>query len=228
MEHKELSFKTAIITGVGGFFGSHLCERLLTMGIKVIGVDINENVKERFKSPNYSHITATFEDYSQLHTMIMEPVDIFFHFAWSGGLLQESFWNYELQLKNAYFGCIAFEEANKIGCKRFINSGTNNQISTKQNLCAVDFTPRGTDIYSASKTCLELICKTLATRAQTEFIGTMIPMPYGKGNRSMQLFNVVVKNLLDGQSPKLIEGKNLYDIVYVEDVVSAFIAVADE
>ena len=56
----------------------------------------------------------------------------------------------------------------------------------------------------------------------------MIPMPYGEGNRSMQLFNVVMKSLIDGKSPSLIEGNNLYDMVYIEDIVGAFIAVAEK
>lgn len=219
---------TVIISGVGGFFGSHLCDRLLSKGVKVYGIDVCEAAHRRYNNSNYVPIVASFEDYKLLHEKITEEVDVFFHYAWAGGLLQDSFWNYELQLQNARFACDAFMEASKIGCKKFINSGTNNQIEIKQFLASKDFSPRGTCIYSAAKTALDLMCKTLATRTNTEYIGTMIPMPYGIGNKSMQLANVVMINLLKGESPKLIEGNNLYDMVYIEDIVDAFIAIAEK
>ena len=220
--------QTAIISGVGGFFGSHLCERLLSQGAKVVGIDVIDSVAEWFVHPNFQFVKAGFKDYHRLHEMISEGADVFFHFAWAGGLLQDSFWNYKLQLQNAYYGCLAFEEAGRIGCKRFVNSGTNNQIATRQFLCASDYSPRGTDIYASAKTAQELICTTMATHSDTEFVGTMIPMPYGKGNKSMQLFNIVMLKLLNGESPSLIEGNNLYDMVYVEDIISGFLAVAEK
>ena len=220
--------KSAVITGVGGFIGSHLCNRLLKDGVRVYGVDVTDDVHDLFFHSNYKPITAAFKDYGRLHELIREPVDVFFHLAWAGGLLQTSFIDYELQLSNAKFACDAYMEAVKIGCKRFVNSGTNNQIEIKQFINTLDFKPRTTCIYATAKTALELIIRTLSTKHDTEYVATMIPMPYGEGNRSMQLFNVVVRSLIAGESPKLIEGNNLYDMVYVEDIVGAFIAVADK
>lgn len=220
---------TVVITGVGGFLGSHLCDRLLQMGIKVYGIDVKLEFQSKFTdNPKYTPIVADFEHYKNLHTLISEPIDVFFHFAWEGGLLQNSFWDYELQLSNAKFACDAFQEASLLGAKRFVNSGTNNQIEITQFLNLKDFTPRGTTIYASAKIALELICKTLATKCETDFVGCMIPMPYGEGNRSMQLFNVVAKNLIEGKSPKLIEGNNLYDMIYIGDIVNAFIAIAEK
>ncbi len=225
----DISFKTVVITGVGGFLGSHLCRRLLDNGVRVIGVDVNDASQQQFiDSPYYKAVVATFEDYIHLPEKISEKVDVFFHFAWAGGLLQTSFINYELQLSNAKYACDAYMAAVGMGCKRFVNSGTNNQIEIKQFINTLDFHPRTTCIYATAKTALELIIKTLATKNDTEYVATMIPMPYGEGNRSMQLFNVVMKSLIAGESPKLIEGNNLYDMVYVEDIVGAFIAVAEK
>lgn len=221
--------KTVAITGVGGFLGSHLCDRLLKMGVHVYGIDVKLEFQSKFtECPNYTPIVADFEHYKELHTLITEPIDVFFHFAWQGGLLQNSFWDYELQLSNAKYACDAFQEASLMGAKRFVNSGTNNQIEITQFLNSKDFTPRGTTIYASAKIALELMCKTLATKSETDFVGCMIPMPYGDGNRSMQLFNVVAKNLIDGTSPKLIEGNNLYDMIYIGDIVDAFIAIAEK
>ena len=220
--------KTVVITGVGGFFGSHLCRRLLALGVTVYGVDVVEKAHEQFACPNYHPITASFEEYDRLHEKINEPIDVFFHFAWAGGLLQEAFWNYELQLSNAKHACDAYMQAVKMGAKRFVNAGTNNQIEIRQFLRATDYTPRGTTIYATAKIAAELMIRTLSEKYDTEYLGTMIPMPYGDGNRSMQLFNVLTLSLLKGQSPALIEGNNLYDMVYVEDIIGALIAIAEK
>lgn len=221
--------KTVAITGVGGFIGFHLCNKLLEMGVKVYGIDVNLDYQKQFAdSANYVPIVADFAHYKGLHTLINEQIDVFFHFAWQGGLIQSSFWDYELQLSNAKYACDAFVEASLMGAKRFVNSGTNNQIEITQFLNSKDITPRGTTIYASAKVALELMCKTLATKCDTEFVGCMIPMPYGDGNRSMQLFNVVAKNLIEGTSPKLIEGNNLYDMMYIGDIIDAFIAIAEK
>ena len=58
--------KTVIISGVGGFFGSHLCDRLLSKGIKVYGIDVCDTVHSRFSNSNYVPIVASFEDYKLL------------------------------------------------------------------------------------------------------------------------------------------------------------------
>ena len=220
--------KTVVITGVGGFFGSHLCRRLLAQGLTVYGVDVVEKAHEQFACPNYHPITASFEEYGRLHEKVNEPIDVFFHFAWAGGLLQDAFWNYELQLNNAKHACDAYMQAVKMGAKRFVNAGTNNQIEIRQFLRTADYTPRGTTIYATAKIAAELMIRTLSEKHDTEYLGTMIPMPFGDGNRSMQLFNVLVLSLLKGQSPPLIDGNNLYDMVYVEDIIGALIAIAEK
>ena len=142
--------KTVVITGVGGFFGSHLCKRLLAQGVTVYGVDVVSDVHKQFESPLYHPIVASFEAYDTLHTYVHEPVDVFFHFAWAGGLLQDSFWNYELQLSNAKYACDAFVQAAKMGAKRFLNAGTNNQIEIRQFVNSIDYSPRGTTIYASA------------------------------------------------------------------------------
>ena len=67
-----------------------------------------------------------------------------------------------------------------------------------------------------------MMLKTLANRYSIQFCSGLIPMIYGEDNKSKQLINIVVSQLIKGISPKLIEGNNLYDIVHVSDVVEAF------
>ena len=52
-------------------------------------------------------------------------------------------------------------------------------------------------------------------------------MPYGERNHAKNLPNIVIQNLLQNVACKLITGKNLYDLVYINDVANAFFHIGE-
>ena len=219
--------KKVIITGAGGFIGSYLVKLLLSKQIIVYAIDINENLLNSFKkNKNCIPIVATFEDYSNLHNLINDSIDVFYHFAWSG-VFGESFKDYDLQLKNVKYACDALMAAKKIGCKKFILAGTINEFEIKKYMDMDYFEPRYTCLYATCKSASEMICKTLAFNNNIEYCGGLIAMVYGEGNKSAMLPNVVMQQLNNNITPKLIEGNNLYDLIYVKDVARAFYKIGE-
>jgi dTDP-glucose 4,6-dehydratase len=74
--------KTAVVTGGAGFLGSHLTDRLLSEGYRVIGIDnfvtgSKENIRHLEGNPDYAFQQ---QDVSN-HFEVEGPVDIIFHFA---------------------------------------------------------------------------------------------------------------------------------------------------
>ena len=221
--------KKVIVTGAGGFIGGALTEFLLQKGITVYGVDISEKSLERhLGKKNFVPVIADFSKYSELHEMIEnKDIDVFYHFARQGGY-GAAFKDYRLQLNNSIADCDAISATIKIGCRKFVFAGTVNEYEMDTYIRADYFEPRYTYVYSAVKQISEAICKTIAYNSGIEYCSGRIAMAYGEGFKSTtSLPNVVITNLLTNIPCKLIEGKNLYDMIYIDDIARAFYAIGE-
>ena len=219
--------KTAIVTGAGGFIGGALTELLLSKGVTVYGVDISEKSLERHSGKeNFIPVIADFTKYEHLHEMIQDGIDVFYHFAWQG-VFGEPFKDYRLQLSNAASTGDAVAEAVRIGCKKFVFAGTYNELEVTDHFDMSGRPPRYTCIYSAAKTAAEIVCKTVASNSGIEYSAGLTVMAYGENNRSMMLANVILKQLVNGESPRLIEGNIPYDMIYIDDIARAFYAIGE-
>lgn len=221
--------KKAIVTGAAGFIGGALTHRLLSTGVKVYGVDINEEKLSKWREfKSFVPVVAGFSQYDKLHEYISDDgIDVFYHFAWQG-VLGDTFKDYSLQLNNAKYCCDALKQAGQIGCKKFVLAGTYNEFEIRNFLASDYFEPRYTCIYATAKTAAELMCKTLAYNLGIEYSAGLICMTYGENNKSEMLTNVVIRQLIQGISPRLIRGDNLYDMIYIDDIADAFVAIAEK
>ncbi len=221
--------KRVIVTGAAGFIGAAFVKKLLQQGVTVYGIDISAKKLENLKQyGDFIPIVADFSKYDRLCEFVGEKdFDVFYHFAWQG-VFGESFKDYSLQLKNAKFACDAIMAAIMLNCKKFIMAGTYNEFEIKNFINSETFTPRYTCIYSTAKISAELICKTLAYNNGIKYNAGLICMAYGEGNFSKMLANVVIDQLNNNISPKLIEGNNFYDMIYIDDIVDAFILLGEK
>lgn len=221
--------KKVVISGVTGFIGGGLARKLLADGVMVYGIDIETPKLEEFNIyTNFIPIIAAFEEYETLHDYIKDAdIDVFYHFAWAGGFTT-AIRDYKLQMSNAAYAGDALMAALRIGCKKFVYAGTYNQYEIQNFLATQGFEPRYTCIYSTGKTAASLICRTLAYNLGIEYSAGLIPMPYGERNFSKQLVNIVIDSLNKGIPPKLIEGNNTYDLIYIDDLVEAMIAIGEK
>lgn len=213
--------KKAVITGVSGFIGSHLCKILLDDDWVVygIGTDIKK-LKSLDFNGNFNPIAADFSEYGHLNKLIDDEIDIFYHFAWQGGFTS-ALKDYKLQFRNAEAACEALQSAINLKSKKFIYAGTVNEIEINQFINNEKFIPRNTCIYASAKVAADMICRTVAFSHDLHYCSCLIPLPYGVGNDSRQLINLLIKNCYEGVPTKLIKGDNLYDIAHIGDIVNA-------
>ena len=218
----------AVVTGATGFIGLALTKKLLECGTKVIAVGRDAHKLNELREQGADTYSIAFEDYGKLDEVIgVQEVDVFYHCAFSGGFGGEALRDCKLQLENAKYACDAVMSALKMGVKRFVLASTVNTVELRSLLKDESVFPRYTCIYSTGKLAAELMGRTLAQNGHMEFSTALIAMPYGEGNPARTLPNIVMEQLSEGIRPKLIEGKKLYDLVYIDDVAEGLTAIGE-
>lgn len=218
--------KKVCITGADGFIGHCLSKYFLEQGREVWAVGIFEENMKDIKSDKLHFIKATFEEYNSLVEKLPNDLDCFYHFAWNG-VFGEKFKNYELQLNNCKYACDSLMIAKKINCKKFVLASTVNVLEVRNYMTMNTFSPRYTNIYAMAKLSSEMMCKTLAFQNNIEFNCGLIAMVYGENNKSLMIPNVVMTNLLTNKESNLVPYDTPYDLIYVDDVAKAFIAIGE-
>lgn len=220
--------KRIVITGVTGFIGHALAERLLKQGIEVYGVGRSENkFSELEKYSGFHKIILDFEQYSKLHNILKGiEIDCFFHAAHRGvnGSKKN---DYKVQLQNLEVACETVVQASLIGCNRYIYVGSVDEYEASNMPDSGFITPTHSRIYGATKFSSEIIGKVIAYENNIEYVSTLLSLTYGEGNSTNILPNVLIRNCQKGISTNLIKGNNYFDAIYIEEALDGIIAIAE-
>ena len=216
----------ALVTGANGFIGTHLCIGLLEHGYTVFAIIRSETNLElkSLDNTNFHIIRADLHNIESINNTI-DNVDICFHFAWEG-IRGENLLEYNIQMKNVEY-CIKLMYAlKKLGCNRFIGAGTIGQDELIYNTGEpIDDKQK---IYRYAKDLCERLGKSIADDIGIEFFYPHITNTYGAGEQSDRFIISVVKKLLYNRDVGVSEGKQIYDFVYIDDLVEAFIKIAEK
>lgn len=221
--------KYAIVTGASGFIGQALCRRLLREGVYIFAVVRNKDkIQSLLSHRNIEVVESELKDYKQLHKKVeSKNIDYFFHLSWDG-VYGKRLTLYEEQIQNVKYACDTILAAKEIGAKKFIFAGTVNELEIMSYLGKEQFEPRLACIYGTCKLFTEMLLKILAFNSNMDINIALIGSTYGPGDKSKMVQNVVISELLKGNSPKLVSADMMYDWVYIDDIVEGFWRIAEK
>ncbi len=216
--------KTIFISGVAGFLGSHLAEKLLAEGHRVIGCDnliggYTQNVPAGVEFYQYD-----CSDRARLVT-IMKEVDIVYHCACTAyeGL---SVFSPHLICHNTYDITVSMLSAaivNKV--KRFVFCSSMARYGAQDKLpFTEDMTPRPQDPYGISKYASELVIRNLCETFGMEYVIAVPHNIIGPRQKYDDPFrnvaSIIINLMLQGRQPIIYgNGEQKRCFSFISDVV---------
>ncbi len=225
--NREGQNRKAMVTGATGFIGRALIARLIAKGYDVWAA-VRSPEKLRDMACEQLHtVRAELGEMRELAKRTEERgFDVFFHLAWEG-TFGESFRDYRRQLENAAYAGDAVLAAVELKAERFVFTGTVVELEARHYILTDGGEPRMSCVYGVAKTAAEIVCRTLAFQNGLAYNGALLASAYGEGDTTRTIQNVFITTIQRGESPKLVNGENLYDWIYVDDVVSGLMAIAE-
>lgn len=220
-----------LITGVAGFLGSHLANRLVREGHEVRGLDNLSAGDPAALDPGVLFTRGDINDRPKLWTLLQE-VDCVYHLAARVYVSESILYPSEYNLANVGGTLSLMEAIRDVGVKRVVlaSSGAIYGDQEAQPLSEGQ-APRPRSPYAVSKLAAEYYLHTLGALWGIETVSLRIFNAYGPGQQLPPSHPPVIPYMLRQalQGGTIVidgDGRQTRDFVYVDDVVSALVAAA--
>ncbi len=219
--------KTAVVTGPTGAIGCALCQRLLNNGVYVYAVCRPNSYRQGILpvNDNLCTIPCDIADYARLPGKVGEPVDAYFHLAWSG-TSKEARNNVLCQIANISSTIDAVHAASELGCQIFIGAGSQAEYGYVDGALKPDTPCKPENPYGAAKLCAGQMSRLECGRLGIAHIWTRILSVYGPGDDPGSMIMRTTRKLLMNQRPSLTAGEQVWDYLYVADAAEALYCAA--
>lgn len=222
--------KKAIVTGALGLIGKSVVNYLLSNDIDVLCLGrkhLTIKDKENYFVKKVEYISLDMKNILELPERIKElnwEVGVkcsFYNFAWSGvdrltdGTLKD-------QLKNVIYSSLAVKSAKKIGCKKFINSGSveesYSELALKKRLKY--FSTQAN--YALAKLANRDMCSIVAYLEKIDYVHTRLSAPLSPDLSKGGYISKTLKKILNKENYEIPKNLQPYDIISTNDVAKAY------
>ena len=224
----------ALVTGCAGFIGSHLVDRLLEEGYKVIGIDcFTDYYPKEIKVKNISNALKN-ENFKLIKEDILNidnfpDVDYVFHLAAQAGVRASWGKNFNTYVRNnieTTQKLLEYYKDKKI--KKFVYASSssvygNVEIPMKEDSALKPISP-----YGVTKLAGENLCHLYWINYGVPVVSLRYFTVYGERQRPDMAIHKFVKAILNDENVIVYgDGTQTRDYVYVKDVVEATILAAE-
>jgi UDP-glucose 4-epimerase len=226
-----------MITGVAGFIGSHLAEKLLELGHEVVGVDkFLDNYARDFKNLNLgrfvNHPSFKFinDDLVNIDLrQLLIQTDYIFHLAAQPGV--RSSWGAEFSHyshNNILATQILLEACKQVKVRKFVYASSSSVYGDTDDLPMRESGgTRPVSPYGVSKLAAEHLCYLYWKGFGIPTVSLRFFTVYGPRQRPDMFFHILMHHLLlDEEIPMYDDGEQSRDFTYCSDIVDGLTAAA--
>ena len=224
--------KIILITGVAGFLGSHLAEKLSELNHEVIGIDnmaggYKDNVPKKVKFFNFDCCNL------QKMTEAMKSVDVVYHCAATAHEGLSVFSPVEITKNNYLASVSVFTAAISNKVKRIIFCSSMARYGDQQTPFTEDMKTKPIDPYAISKVAAENVLMNLCELNNIEWV---IAVPHNIiGPRQKyddpfrNVVSIMINRILRNKAPIIYgDGEQKRCFSYIDDCLSCLIPMLDE
>ena len=225
-----------LVTGSAGFIGSHLAEKLVSLGHEVIGVDnFNSYYDVNLKRLNAKHIEAAgvqmieIDLNDDLKEVLPTDFDYVYHFAAQPGISNTTTLN-EYVTNNIFAtqNLLDFILYNNKPLKGFFNIATSSIYGIEATLSETE-EPKPVSFYGITKLAAEQLVLALQRKGKLNACSLRLYSVYGPRERPEKLYTKLIKSIFEGTSFPIFKGSLTHSrsFTYVGDIVSALVKCMD-
>jgi nucleoside-diphosphate-sugar epimerase len=217
-----------IITGPTGAIGIALIQQLIDAGIEVWAV-CRRGSARMGNLPKHAlvhPVELNLSELSELPNIIPEMCDTFYHLGWDGtfGGARDDM---QIQLQNIRYTLDAVEVAKQMGCKRFIGAGSQAEYGRTDARLNADTPTFPENGYGIAKLCAGQMSRIRCVQLGMEHIWTRILSVYGPYDGRNTMVMSVIRKLLNGETPDLTGGAQIWDYLYTKDAGCAMMLLGE-
>lgn len=227
--------KVILVTGAAGFIGSHLAERLLCMGYRVVGLDNFDdsyspaikwkNIHALREKDGFLLVEGDVRDAPLLQRVFSEnEIGVVVHLAARAGVrpsLEQPLLYQDVNIKGALN---LLEACRAFGVQQFLFAssssvyGLNGKAPFKEAETGYPISP-----YAASKAAAELFCRTYSYLYHMPIVVLRLFTVYGPRQRPEMAIHRFVRMIDQGEEVILFgDGTAKRDYTYIGDIIAGF------
>ncbi len=220
--------RKAIVTGAAGFIGGWLISELLDAQYDVTAV-VRDSKKLIPEISSNSHVSIIEKDLKDLlpADFPSSQYDVFFNLAWAG-VSPELKNDYQLQFSNISLSMEMLKICHEIGCDLFIGTGTVAEYALTTDVMDLRSKQRPNDMYGAAKVSTHFFLDVEARAIGQGFIWAVIPSTFGERRLDNNIVTYTIKSLIKGEKPLYGDLNQMWDFLYVSEVVHALRLIAEK
>ena len=211
-----------LVTGAGGFIGSHVLPLLVQAGHEVHAIYLDS---AGHPDGIHAHVANLLTSDCRDLLETIRPSHLL-HLGWY--VPPGKFWVANENIDWLYASLSLLKAFAAAGGKRWVGAGTCAEYDWSRSGVFRESDPIAPiTLYGACKSSLHMISERLGEQLGVEVSSGRVFFPYGPAEPAGRLIPSVIRSLLSGESTACTEGLQVRDYIFVEDVASAFVTLLE-